>query len=71
VEAKYGMYGQCLGFGNFDNFEGVRIGYKGGPVIVFKLRSAINVEELLPIQYFDFSIKYKRQGQPHKDVISF
>jgi hypothetical protein len=34
VEAKHGIYGQCLGFGNFENFEGVRLGYKGGPVLV-------------------------------------
>ncbi len=70
VEAKHAIYGQCLGCENFDNFEGVRFGYKGEPVIIFILKSAINVDELLTIQYFEHSRKSTRQGITHADVIS-
>jgi hypothetical protein len=66
VEAKHAIYGQCLGFENFYNFEGIRFGYKGGPVIIFILKSAINVDKLLTIQYFEYS----RRGITHVDVIS-
>jgi hypothetical protein len=54
-KAKHAIFGQCLGFENFDNFEGVRFGYKGGPVITFILKSAKNVDKLLPIHFFEYS----------------
>ena len=70
LEAKYGIYSKCLGFPDFDNFEGFRFGHKGVPVITLILKSAINVDELLPIQYFEYLRKSSRQGRSHTDVIS-
>jgi hypothetical protein len=35
----------------------------------FKLKEAINVDELLPIQNFEFNRKSSRQGRTHIDVI--
>ena len=70
LEAKYGIYAECLGFPDFGNFEGYRFGHKGVPVITLILKSAINVDELLPVQYFDYHRKSSRQGRSHTDIIS-
>jgi hypothetical protein len=70
LEAKYGIYSKCLGFPDFQNFEGFRFGHKGVSVITLILQSAINVDELLPIQYFGYLRKSSRQGRSHTDVIS-
>ena len=51
-EAKNLIFKQCLGFEDFSNFDGARPGYKGMPIMVFKLKTAINVDELLSRQYF-------------------
>jgi hypothetical protein len=40
------------------------------PVITLILKSAINVDELLTVQYFDFHKKSSRQGRSHTDIIS-
>jgi hypothetical protein len=69
-EAKYGIYSQCLDFPDFENFEGCRFGYKDLFVISLILKSAINVDELLPIQYFKYYRKLSRQGMSHTDTIS-
>ena len=69
-EAKHEIYKNCLGFVDFSNFDGVRCVYKNGPVAVFKLKSAINVDELLPVQFFEFRRVSTRHGKIHHDVIS-
>ncbi len=68
-EAKFNIFRDCLGFRDFSNFDGARIGYKGAPVIVFKLKTAINVDELYHIQHFNFIRKSTRQGRAHVDTI--
>jgi hypothetical protein len=69
-EAKHEIYKNCLGFVDFSNFDGVRSGYRNGPVAVFKLKTAINVDELLPVQYFDYKRSASRQGITITDTIS-
>lgn len=68
-EAKHCIFKECLGFGDYSNFDGARIGYKGAPVVTFKLKMAINVDELYPKQHFEFKRKSTRQGSTHVDVI--
>ena len=46
-EAKHCIFKECLGFGDYSNFDGARIGYKGAPVVTFKLKMAINVDEIV------------------------
>ena len=58
-----------MGFPDFSNFDGVRFAFRGIPVVVFKLKTAINVDELYPIQEFEFQRKSTRQGRNHVDVI--
>ena len=68
LEAKHSVYKESLKL-DLSNFDGVRFGHKGGPVMVFKLKVAIDVDELLPMQNFEFSRKSSRQGRTHVDVI--
>ena len=51
-EAKFSIYRDSLGFEDFSNFDGVRFAVRGVPVTVFKLKTAINVDELINIQNF-------------------
>ena len=68
-EAKHVVFKECLGFGDFTNFDGARVGFKGVPVVTFKLKTAINVDELINVQRFIFARKSTRQGEPHTDEI--
>jgi hypothetical protein len=70
MEAMHEIYGKCLGFSDLDNFDGVRVGYRGDPVIVIKLKAAKDVDQLLPVQHFDYLRKSSRNGKMHSDVIS-
>ena len=69
AEAKFLIFRDCLGFGDCSNFDGVRHSYKGMPVLTFKLKTAINIDELMDIQHFEFLRKSTRQGVPHVDTI--
>jgi hypothetical protein len=53
-EAKHVIFKGCLEFGDFSNFGGAHVGYRGAPTITFLLKSAINVDELYHLQNFDF-----------------
>ena len=53
-EAKFIIYRESLGFPDFSNFDRVRFAYRGVPVVVFKLKTALNVDELIGIQNFEF-----------------
>ncbi len=72
LEAKHGIFGECLGLSgvDFENFDGLRFGFKGCPVVVFKLIKAINVDELLPFQNFEFRRTSTRRGVAHADIFS-
>ena len=69
-EAKHIIFRHCLKFNDFSNFDGVRCGFKGAPVSVFKLKKAINVDDLLPLQHFEFRRKVVKQGIHQVDIIS-
>ncbi len=47
LKAKFVIFKECLEFGDFTNFDGARFGYKDGQVVTFKLKSAINVDDLI------------------------
>jgi hypothetical protein len=38
-------------------------------MMVFKLKKAFNIDELLPLQHFNFERKTPRQGRTHVDII--
>jgi hypothetical protein len=68
-EVKFQMYKECLGFTDFSNFDGVRFGHKGCPTVIIKFIEAINVDELFPLQHFDFKRRSSVQGRMRVDVI--
>ena len=68
-EVKFQIYKDCLGFTDFSNFDGVRFGHKGCPIIIIKFIEAINVDELFAIQHFDFRRKSSAQGRSRVDII--
>ena len=68
-EAKHVIFKDCLGFGDFSNFDGARVGFKNVPVVTFKLKTAINVDELFHLRKFIFHRKSTRQGVSHTDQI--
>ena len=69
LEAKYKIYRDSLGYENFSNFDGVRLGYRGGTVAIFKFKEAINVDDLLCIQFFEYKRNYTKQGNRCEDTI--
>ena len=69
TEVKHNIYRECLGFEDFENFDGVRFGFNRVPIIKIKLVTPINVDELYPIQHFVFKRKTSRQGRTHVDTI--
>ena len=68
-EAKFIIYRDCLGFEDFSNFNGVRFGFKGKTTATFMLKEPINVDELLPIQNFNFERKSTFQGRTKVDLV--
>ena len=68
-EAKHGIFRDCLGFKDFKNFDGVRFAYKGVRIVAFKLKEAINVDELVPIQHFDYKRRIKKNNSVKDQII--
>ena len=56
-EAKFAIIRDILGLEDFSNFDGVRFAYRGVPVVVFKLKTAMNVDELFHLQNFEYKRK--------------
>ena len=69
LEAKYDIYLGALGFENHDNFDGVRINYKGKLVVTFKLIEPINIDDLAGIENFVFKRLSTANGKQIEDVI--
>ena len=68
-EAKHGIFSDCLRFKDFKNFDGVRFAYKGVWMVAFKVKEAIDVDELIPIQHFSYKQKIKRNNSVQDQVI--
>ena len=67
-EAKHVIFKDILGF-QFDNFRGVRCGFKGVPIITLMMNSVFNMDDLASREFFTFERKYEKQGQAVTDVI--
>ncbi len=47
----------------------MRFGYRGGPVAIFNLKEAININELLfCVQFFEYKQNYTRLGKRCEDI---
>ena len=63
LEAKHGIYRDCLGFADFSNFDGVRLIFTGTYSATFKLKGPFNIDSLIGIKNFTFKRRMKRCGQ--------
>ena len=68
-EAKHGIFRDCLGFKDFKNFDGVRFAFKGIRIVAFKLKEAINVDDLIELQHFDYKRKIKKNNSLQDQII--
>ena len=69
TEAKHQIYIDALGFENHNNFDGVRINFKGKLIVTFKLIEPINIDDLDAIEHFDFNRTSTVNGKKFVDVI--
>ena len=69
IEAKYDIYLKALNFENHDNFDGVRINYKGKLVVTFKLIEPINIDDLQGYENFEFKRTWTANGKKGEDTI--
>jgi hypothetical protein len=53
-EDKHGIYKDCLSFSDFKNFYEVGLCYRANPILIFKFKEAINLDELLYKQFFNY-----------------
>ena len=60
-EAKHIVFKKFLGFCGFSNFDEAHEGSRGATSVTFKLKTAINVNELFHLQIFEFRRKSSRQ----------
>ena len=54
LDAKHGVYRNCLGLVDLKNFNSVRFGYNGAFTVFFKLKEAICLDQLCDKQIFYF-----------------
>ena len=59
-----------LGFEDFKNWGGVGFGFRGVPMAIIKLKEAIDVDDLLCVQYFEFDRVSTRGGKTHTDTFA-
>ena len=69
IIGRNGIFRDCLGFRDFKNFDGVRFAYKGVRIVTFKLKEAINVDELISIKHLYYKRKVKRNNQVKDQII--
>ena len=69
TEAKHQIYIHALGFENHNNFDGVRINFKGKLVVTFKLIEPINIDDLDAIEHFNFTRTSTVNGKNYVDII--
>ena len=69
IEAKHAIYIKGLGFTNHDNFDGVRISWKGKLIVTFKLIQPIDIDELASVEHFDFTRVSSANGKRIEETI--
>ena len=68
-DAKHGIFRDYLGFKDFKNFDGVGFAYKGVRLVAFELKEAIDVDELIEIQHFDYKRRFKKNNKMTEQII--
>ena len=66
-EAKNGIFVRCLEL-NPGLLHGLRFRYSGCPVVKYKLKEQIDIDELHRLEYFEFYRHYTTQGEQRFDT---
>ena len=66
-EAKNGIFVKCLEL-NPGLLHGLRFNYSGCPVVKFKLKEQIDIDQLHRLEYFEFYRRYSAQGEQRFDT---
>ena len=69
TEAKHLIYIGALKFKNHDNFDGVRISFRGKLYVTFKLIEPIDIDELEPVEFFEFTRTSSIRGKRVEETI--
>jgi hypothetical protein len=69
TEAKHLIYIGALKFNNHDNFDGVRISFRGKLYVTFKLIEPIDIDELEPVEFFEFTRTSSIRGKRVEETI--
>jgi hypothetical protein len=63
LEAKHGIYRDCLGFKHLSNFDRVRLSYRGIHSAAFKFKQPFKVDSLYDIKNFVYKRRMKTGGK--------
>jgi hypothetical protein len=69
LEIKHKIYIDALKFPNHSNFDGARVGYRGRLIATIKLIEPINIDELSPVEHFEFKRTSTFNGSVREEVI--
>ena len=67
-EAKYGIFEQCLRQ-DPTTIHGLNFAFSDYPIVKYKLKHQINIDDLKPLEYFEYHRSYKVNGHEKTDVL--
>ena len=67
-EAKYGIFEQCLRQ-DPTSIHGLNFAFSDYPIVKYKLKHQINIDDLKPLEFFEYHRSYKVNGHEKTDVL--
>ena len=67
-EAKYGIFEQCLKQ-DPNTIHGLNFAFSDYPIVKYKLKQQINIDDLRPVEYFEYHRSYKVNGNEKTDIL--
>jgi hypothetical protein len=67
-EAKYGIFEHCLKQ-DPTSIHGLNFAFSDYPIVKYKLKHQINIDDLKPLEFFEYHRSYKVNGHEKTDVL--
>ena len=67
-EAKYGIFEHCLKQ-DPNTIHGLNFAFSDYPIVKYKLKQQINIDDLRPVEYFEYHRSYKVNGNEKTDIL--
>ena len=67
-EAKYGIFEQCLKQ-DPTTIHGLNFAFSDYPIVKYKLKHQINIDDLRPVEFFEYHRSYKVNGHEKTDIL--